>query len=297
MGNWSRRQFLGASGTFFSISCAGAPPETARKTRVGGHPWVYAATRPKNDIYGILDQIFPDMAAAGLDFIELMHTALEPAEAVDRIGDLSARHNLPVIGTSWSAEMWKRAEHERIYEYADRMIGRLSKLGATVIGASVGNAGHVKTEEELDAQAEILRRVTFRAAAYGITLNLHNHTYEVENGEHDLKGTLARAPDAKLGPDLDWLVGAGVDPVGFIRRHGERIVYAHLRDRKSDGVWSEAMGEGSIDYKAIAAALREAGFAGDLAIELAHPKGFQPTRPLRESLRMSREYVRRTMGY
>jgi hypothetical protein len=32
-------------------------------------------------------------------------------------------------------------------------------------------------------------------------------------------------------------------------------------------------------------------------IELAHARAFKPTRPLRESLRMSREYVRKTMGY
>ena len=130
-----------------------------------------------------------------------------------------------------------------------------------------------------------------------VVLNLHNHIYEVRDDEYDLKGTLARVPGVKLGPDLDWLKGAGVDPVDFIRRYGNRIVYAHLRDRKADGVWSEAMGEGVTDYAAIGRALREMKFDGDVAIELAHPRGFQPTRPLRESLKMSREYVRKTVGW
>ncbi len=56
-------------------------------------------------------------------------------------------------------------------------------------------------------------------------LNLHNHTYEVENELYDLKGTLARIPGIKLGPDLNWLVRAGVDPAGFIRRFGKQIVF------------------------------------------------------------------------
>jgi len=177
------------------------------------------------------------------------------------------------------------------------MIERLSRLGARLIGASVGNAGHVKTEEELDAQADILRRIIYRAQIHGIVLNLHNHTYEVENNEHDLRGTLARIPGVKLGPDIDWLVAAGEDPVDFINRYGEHIVYAHLRDRGEEGVWTEAMGEGAIDYAGVGAALRRFNFSGDLAIELAYPPGFHPSRPLRENLKISRDYVRRVMGY
>jgi sugar phosphate isomerase/epimerase len=267
------------------------------QVRVGAHPWVYAAPRPNNDIYGILDEIFADMSYAGMAFIELIHTALEPDDAVSRIGELSAAHQLPVIGASYGANMWQRAEHTRILEYAARLAERLEKLGGRLLGVSVGSARRPKTAEELDAQAAILRRIIKLCEPRGIVINLHNHIYEVENNEHDLKGTLARIPDVKLGPDIDWLVGAKIDPVDFIRRHGGRIVYAHLRDRKRDGVWSEAMGEGAIDYAAVGRALREIGFAGQLAIELAHPRDFRLTRPLRESLRMSRRYVREAMGY
>lgn len=288
----TRRSLLGAL-----FPPTGFSPAAGEGIRVGAHPWVYAAPRPNHDIYGMLDEIFADMAWAGMDFIELMHTALEPDEAVSRIRELSAQHKLPVIGSSYGADMWRREEHSRILEYADRFTERLAQVGGRLVGVSVGNARRRKTEAELDAQAELLARLERMCRDRGITLNLHNHTYEVENDEHDLKGTLARLPDIKLGPDIDWLVGAGVDPVGFIRRHRGRIVYAHLRDRRSDGVWSEAMGEGSIDYRAVAEALRETGFRGALAIELAHPRDFRPTRPLRESLKISRRYVRRVMGY
>jgi len=143
----------------------------------------------------------------------------------------------------------------------------------------------------------MLRKLMGICAENGVVLNLHNHIYEVRDDEYDLRGTLARIPDAKLGPDIDWLVGAKVEPVSFVHRYGGRIVYAHLRDRKADGVWSEAMGEGVIDYAAIGRALRETNFSGTLAIELAHPEGFKPTRPLRESFKLSREYVRHVMGY
>ena len=130
-----------------------------------------------------------------------------------------------------------------------------------------------------------------------MVLNLHNHTYEVENNLHDLKGTLKRIPDVKLGPDLDWLVQAGVDPVQFIRQYGDRLVFLHLRDQRKDKTWVESLGEGDMDYKAVTKALQEVNFSGDAVIELAHPNNFKPTRPLRESLKMSREFVRQTLGY
>lgn len=278
---------------------AGAPMLLGEKTKitVAGHPWVYAARRPKNDIYEILDQIFADMRAAGLGAIELMHTALAPDDAVARIRELSKRHRLPVIGTSFGANMWDRNQHETILNQARMVIERVSALGGRTLGTSVGATRQRKTEEQFDAQAELLRKVMTIGKDHGVVLNLHNHTYEVRDNEYDLHGTLARIPDVKLGPDLNWLVRAGIDPVDFIRRHGDHLVFMHLRDQKPDGTWPEAMGEGVTDYVAIGKELHRINYSGDAAIELAHEKNFKLTRPLRESLKMSREYVRRTMGY
>ena len=267
-----------------------------KKVLVGGHPWVYAATQPNYDIYPVLDQIFADMSYAGLDGIELMHTALRYPDAVERISALSKEHNLPVIGTSFGGAMWERTQHKAVFEDARTVVTRLAKLGGRTFGTSVGRAPQTKTAEHLDAQAELLRRVMNLCRDNGVVLNLHNHTYEVENDMHDLKGTLARVPEVKLGPDLNWLVRGGVDPVDFIETFGDRIVFLHIRDQNADGTWSEAVGEGDMDYVAIGKALCAVNFSGDVVIELAHESNFKPTRPLRDSLKMSRAYVRKTMS-
>ncbi len=264
---------------------------------VGGHPWVYAATQPKYDIYPVLDQIFADMSYAGLDGIELMHTALQYPDAVERIHALSNKYALRVIGTSFGGDMWDRAKHEAIYGDARTVVTRLAKLGGRTLGASVGKAPQPKTPAQFDAQAELLRKIMALARDNGVVLNLHNHTYEVENGMHDLKGTLARIPEVKLGPDLNWLLRGGVDPVTFIQTFSDKIVFLHIRDQKADGTWSEAVGEGAMDYVAIGKALHAIHFSGDAVIELAHEQNFKPTRPLRDSLKMSRAYIKRTLGY
>jgi len=298
MTQFSRRDFLKAAA---GVAALGLAPRRSPSVIVGAHPWVYAATQPKYDITPVLPQIFADMSYAGLDGVELMSTALLPDDAVERIGELSRKHKLPVLGSSFGGAMWDRAKHQEILDDAAKAIPRLAKLGGRTLGTSVGavkwGAKARKTPEQFDAQAELLRKIIAICEKNRVVLNLHNHTYEVENDLHDLKGTLARIPDVKLGPDLNWLVRGGVDPVAFIRRFGKQIVFLHLRDQKKDGRWSEAMGEGDMDYVAIAAALREINFTGHAVIELAHERGFQLTRPLRESLKMSREFVRKVLGY
>ena len=283
---------LGTSGC-----CTQSSAKSKKKVFVGGHPWVYAATQPNYDIYPVLDQIFADMRYAGLDGIELMHMALRYPNAVERISALSKKYDLPIIGTSFGGAMWDRTKHEAVFEDARIVVTRLAKLGGRTFGTSVGRVPKTKTAAQLDAQAELLRRIMKLCNDNGVVLNLHNHTYEVENDMHDLKGTLERIPEVKLGPDLNWLVRGGVDPVDFIETYSESIVFLHLRDQNADGTWSEAMGEGDMDYVAIGQALRAAGFSGDAVIELAHERNFKPTRPLRDSLKMSRAYVRKTLGF
>lgn len=264
---------------------------------VGAHPWVYAAPRPGNDITPILDQIFADMTYAGMGGVELMHTAFYPDDAVTRIKRLVEKHGLPVIGSSYDASMWDVARKQEVLDDARKVIERVAEVGGKTLGTSVGATPKPKTAEQLDTQAEVLRELIRFGAEHGVVLNLHNHTYEVANNQHDLKGTLERITDVKLGPDLNWLKRGGVDPVEFLREHGKQVAFLHLRDQNDDGKWSEALGEGSMDYKAIAQALHEIPFQGHAVIELAHERDFAPTRPLRESLRMSREFVRETLGY
>lgn len=300
----TRRAFLAtalAAGGCLPFRRLAAATSGSRRIVVGGHPWVYAATQPGYDLTPVLPQMFADLSAAGLDGVELMHTALRPDDAVERISALSRQHKLPIIGSSFSGAMWDRQQHGAIAELAELVIPRLAKLGGRTLGLSVGalkGGGKVrKTPEHLDAQVEMLRRIFALCAKHGVVPNLHNHTYEVENDLHDLKGTLARLPEARLGPDLNWLLRGGVDPVAFLREYGAKVIFLHLRDQRKDGRWSEALGEGDMNYRAIAAVLREVGFQGDAVIELAHERDFRPTRPLGESFRLSRQFVRATFGW
>jgi sugar phosphate isomerase/epimerase len=258
---------------------------------------VYAAPLPNYDITPVLPTIFSDFEYAGFEQVELMHNALRPEGAVERISALSKKHNLRVVGASFGGTMWDRAKHSDVIRDAELIVPRLAKVGGRTLGVSVESPGRRKTEQELDDQAELLRKLAALCRDNGVVLNLHNHTYEVSDNLHDLKGTLTRIPDAKLGPDLNWLVRGGVDPVWFIRTYGRQIVFLHHRNQYRNGRWSESLAEGDMDYPAIAQALKDVEFSGDAVVELAHERDFRLTRPLRESWKMSREFVREILGY
>ena len=290
----NRRQFLKASGAIASGAILNRLLSGCSDTgsvRVNGHLWIYASKFPPNwDSTPVLDQIFSDFKYAGIEGLEVMEVNLRRPDAVSNIRALVDKYDLPVTGTSYGASMWDRSQQQKILEDVELVVERLSELGGKNFGITVGNARRMKTEQELDAQAEVLRGVLKICRSKDVLPNMHNHTFEVENDLHDLKGTVSRVPEFKLGPDLNWLIRGGIDPVSFIKTYGNKIVYLHIRDQRKDGLWTEYVGEGVTDFHAIARALEEVGFDGEAAIELASDE--PPKNSMRENWKKSREFVR-----
>jgi sugar phosphate isomerase/epimerase len=264
---------------------------------VGAHVWMYASSQPGYDVSPILSQIFSDIAYAGFDGVETMEHPLRSTVYTKQIGELIDEYKIKLIGSSYGARFWDKDRFNQIYEDVDKIFTNMSSVGGKTFGVTVGApAGRVKTDDEFDYQANLLRKIISLGKNKGIVLNLHNHTGEVENNMFDLRGTLKRIPDINLGPDLNWLLRAGIDPIKFLKEFRKQIVFLHLRDQLTNGNWPESMGEGKVNFKEIADVLKEINFEGEAIIELAHEKGYIPTRPLKESLKMSRDYMRKTMG-
>jgi len=237
------------------------------------------------------------VAFAGFDGVEAKHQPLRSTVYTKQIGELIDQYKIKLIGSSYSGQLWDKDSFNQIYEDVDQIFTNMASVGGKTFAVSVGQIrGRLKTEQELDNQANLLKAIISLGKKKGIILNLHNHTYEVENHMHDLGGTLKRIPDIGLGPDLNWLLRAGVNPIDFLNKYRKQIIYLHLRDQLSNGRWPESLGEGNVNFKEIADTLNEINFSGVATVELAHESGFVPTRPIRESLKMSRDFMRKTMG-
>ncbi len=267
-----------------------------KKITVGAHVWVYANTMPGYDVSPILGQIFSDVAYAGFDGVETMEHPLRSLLYTKQIKELIEQYKIKLIGSSYGADMWNKTKQNEIYEDVDRIFTNMASVGGRTFGVSVGEpVGREKTEKEFDNQAELLERIIPLGLKSGIVVNLHNHTAEVENNMYDLRGTLKRIPDIKLGPDINWLIRAHLNPADFLREFRKQIVFMHLRDQLLNGKWPESLGEGNFNFRQLADIMTEINFEGDVIVELAHENGFVRTRPLKESLKMSREFMRKTM--
>lgn len=300
--NHSRRSFLKTSGYLAGAAlltnlagCAAKIP-AGNKVPLYAHLWVYASRYPPNwDCTPILDEVFSELKYAGLQGVEMMEIHFRHDDIVPRLKELIGKYSLPVTGMSYNAHMWNKAEGQIILEDVELVTQRLNAVGGTMLGITVGDAKHIKTEEELDTQGELLKKIMTICSKNKIEPNLHNHTFEVNNNMHDFKGIISRVPELKLGPDLNWLVRGGVDPVWFIKTYGHKMVYMHIRDQDAKGVWTEAVGEGVIDFPAIARALKEINYKGKAAIELAFDK--PPVNPVKKDWKKSREYVKKVFGW
>src|ERR1035437_5005344 len=216
---------------------------SGKKIPVGAHVWVYAASMPGYDVSPILSQIFSDMAYAGFDGVETIEHPLRSSVYTKQIKELIDQHKIKLTGSSYGADIWNKDKQNEIFEDVDMIFTNMASVGGRTFGVSVGEpAGRKKTDAEFDNQADLLKRLIALGHKKGIVLNLHNHTNEVENNMYELRGTLKRIPDVKLGPDLNWLLRAGINPVDFLREFQKQIVFMHLRDQLSNGKWPESMG-------------------------------------------------------
>ncbi|RDC61924.1 TIM barrel protein [Adhaeribacter pallidiroseus] len=303
MKNQSRRDFLKIAGSLAGAAvlnqvlpgCAGSGA-SGNEVKLSAHLWEYARQFPPDwDCTPILDSIFADFKYAGLKGMEMMEIHLQQKDAVENIGAISQKHGVAVTGISYYAEMFDKNQHTEILEDVELVSGHMQQLGATEFGITTGFFKGKKTEEHLDNEALLIKEIIKICENHQVVANIHSHSNELQNEQFEWKGLIKRIPEIKLGPDLNWVVRAGLDPVAFIHEYGRQMVYLHLRDQTAAGVWTEAVGEGVINFPGIAKALQEVNYTGTAAIELAFDK--PPVRPIKENLKISRAYVHQVFGW
>src|SRR5688572_27076461 len=177
--NLSRREFLKSStavaGLAGLLSNSNVLAKNSGRVQVCGHLWVYASRYPPEwDCTPILEKVFSDFKYAGIEGVEMMESNLRHPDIVPRVKDLIDKYKVPVTGTSYSGDMWKKTEHSRILEDMTLVLERLHEIGGETLGITVGSAKRIKTIEELNAQAELLKQIMKVCEKYNVQPNIHN---------------------------------------------------------------------------------------------------------------------------
>jgi len=231
--------------------------------------------------------------AAGFHNVEL-NTAFFAPEIRDRtlalIRTLGLRMPSIYVGGPMHSEMDARRTIDAALEHA-RLAAPLACKGL-VHNPDPKPGGEPKSNDELAAQAEGLNRMGRALSSEGFDLRVHHHTPQLENNAREWRHILAHTDPKLVGlcVDVDWAYEGGFEPVAFLREAGQRLREIHVRSAR-DKIWLEDVEDSDIDYRAVAAYLRQQGLQPLIVMELAYRPETVVTRSLEEDLRRSRTYT------
>jgi len=179
----------------------------------------------------------------------------------------------------------------------DEAVSLLGKTGGHYLLFS-GAGGKENSDENYVKNAARLEEFGKLAKKQGVMVCYHNHWQEIVD---DARGTRIilenTSPEhVSLCVDTYWVKCGGMSPVEFIKEYGDRVAYLHLKDGTEEGMKTEPrkfleLGQGIIDFPAIIKA------AEPLGVEWLVVEQDRTERTPKESMAMSRKYLKENLGY
>ena len=287
-----RRDFLaGVIGAKALAGDSGYAPILAAQAYV----WTQVLRKQKRTLAEGVEDVIAGTRAAGFENTELM-SAFFTAELGSRTIALLKQHNLKVPIVYNGGPMHTRAAAGKTIAGTLKLADTIRDTGARVINFNPNPKARktLKTERELEQEAGAVTTLGVELHKKGFELILHHHDPAMKQNAREWH-YLLKNTNLRLCVDTHWVYRGGQDPMEIVREAGSRLASLHLRNSR-DRVWMESFGDGDIDYRPLAAYLKEIRYRGYLVIELAYEKDTRITRPLEEDLRLSREYAEQVFG-
>jgi len=227
---------------------------------------------------------------AGFNRIELFLTWTESSPVHPNTSVRMVRERLDNAGITLSGlnirniSGRKPDSDERDLRYNLRQVECDMHLARALHLTSANIKGGSRTNEATEDLIEGLNIILERIPDF--TLNLGNHKGNRLENVDDYKTILPQVPDrAKVLMDTGHLLSADVDILTFAETFADRIGLVHLRDQK--GETPVPFGEGDLPFADIITILKNAGYDGELVIELEKVTWGEPA----ETAAVARQYV------
>jgi len=238
--------------------------------------------RVESDLLGVLDEV-SSLGYEGIECGPDVFNALSDAKKV-----LTSR-GLSLAGLHMGISSVDR-------EKVEGAISTLENLGGRYLIFS-GAGGRENTDENYLKNSKRLEEYGKLAEEHYITVCYHNHWQEIVNETRGIRLILENTDPnhVSLCVDTYWVKYGGEDPLEFIEKYGDRIVYLHLKDGLADGTRKDPpkfleLGRGVIDFPAILEA------AQSLNIEWAVVEQDRTDLTPKESMAISRRYLKENFG-
>lgn len=299
----NRREFLtdaglAAAAVLCSQVAAEAAAESGNPLHVAINQWAVGTIRrrDKENADIAFDDELAILAAAGINGLE---PGLGSADQVDALAAQLAKHKLELRSIYTGSSLADRANVDKELERIVALAKRAQAVGTKIIVTNPSPLPNRqgKSDQQLQTQAAALNKLGRELAALGMNLAYHNHDIELQYAAREFHHMMIGTdPDAlSLCLDAHWVYrGAGHSQVALfdiLKLYGSRVSELHLR-QSTGNVWSEAFGDGDIDYRALVRKLVEINIRPLLVLEQG-PEGETPqTLDVAEVHRRSVHYVR-----
>jgi inosose dehydratase len=262
------------------------------------YPWTVFYQRDGRNFDASLDTVLQDIARSGISGYEPLVTS--PAQ-IDQLGPLLKKSGLEMRSVYVNSVLHKADEADKSIGQVLTIAGNARAAGTNIIVTNPSpirwGGPESKTDDQLKVQADALERLGRQLNAMGLRLAYHNHDVELRNAarefHHMMVGTDPK--HVTLCLDAHWVYrGSGNSSVALfdiLELYGPRVTELHLRQSVNQ-VWTEAFGDGDIDYRAVAKHLLAIGIKPHLVLEQAVEEGSPHSLDPVEAHRRSNEYAR-----
>ena len=204
------------------------------------------------------DEVVAFADAHHIKYLQLIAKHIDPKgprEETLRKKAVLAQHGLVCYTFGVNGTSMDKEDNRKLFEFA-----KLMDIGMIVV--------EPKAMGEWDNLEQLVKE-------YDIKLAIHNHgTGTVYGDPATVKAVLA-ARDSRIGVCLDigWVTAAGFDAAKVFKEYNGRVFDMHLKDKRVDKsgekpvVLDVEIGTGQANYKDLFAAIKEAKWAGVMAIE------------------------------
>lgn len=295
-----RMAFLPVLFSLTLTACAGAaekPKDKGYHPRVcvGMYAWVQNRGTKGTNMWDDLDAVFGEVRESGFRAVEgFLNDFFGSDERAKRTARLVKKHGIILAGLYTGGKLYEEQAGRKTIAAILEKAGRARRYPNLFIDVNPDPlpGGKKKTDEQLATQVRLLNELGKRLSDMGMQLMIHQHAPEIRYEAREHRYNVRHVDPKYVGFCIDthWFLRGGQDPLTLTKETGKKIKAVHLRNSK-DGVWTESFGPGDIDYKSIAAYLREINFDGWLSLELAVEKGTKVTRSIAENHRIGREYI------
>lgn len=223
-------------------------------------------------------------------------TIPDPAE----VGGLIARHGLALAAIHTGGNFYdEQIAREQTLSNLEIIAAFAQAIGCrNVLISPAAKDGGPKSAEELSVQNRVFAEACALFAAHGAHCFHHTHGPELEDDFREVRHILELDP-AHISLAYDIANAARVigteAAVEFIGAFRSRIGYVHYKDCRPDGVLVESIGEGAINWRAVADSLTGTVYSGWVVVEIEPGNGMVARRSVKEDATLSRQHIRETL--